>query len=202
MTDLAEMSHASDDLLDTGGATGDDFAIHLEPRCRVCRNDVVRRKVNDLLAAGATYAAIHRAVAEDNAGVDEADRVTVDSIRRHAARHYPVQNVAKATYREILEQRAKENGIDFVDGVATAITPMAFYETLMVKGYQSIVSGREDVDANTAMNAAAKLQAILDTRQGDADIAGLRLQVRQLADAVRSTVPRSMWADILAKLED
>ena len=25
--------------------------VHLEPRCRVCRNDQVRTKVNDLLAA-------------------------------------------------------------------------------------------------------------------------------------------------------
>ena len=26
--------------------------FHLEPRCRICRNDQVRTKVNDLLAAG------------------------------------------------------------------------------------------------------------------------------------------------------
>ena len=30
--------------------------FHLEPRCRVCRNDLVRKKVNDLLATGASYA--------------------------------------------------------------------------------------------------------------------------------------------------
>ena len=40
-----------------------------------------------------------------------------------------------ATYRRVLERRAQENGVDFVNGVATAITPMAFYETVMVKGY-------------------------------------------------------------------
>ena len=45
-----------------------------------------------------------------------------------------MQNVAKATYRRILERRAQENGVDFVKGVATAITPMAFYETVMVEG--------------------------------------------------------------------
>ena len=32
--------------------------FHLEPRCRVCRNDQVRKKVNDLLATGASYAYI------------------------------------------------------------------------------------------------------------------------------------------------
>ncbi|MDT5320421.1 MAG: hypothetical protein QOD88_2943 [Mycobacterium sp.] len=29
--------------------------FHLKPRCRICRNDQVRTKVNDLLAAGASY---------------------------------------------------------------------------------------------------------------------------------------------------
>jgi hypothetical protein len=28
--------------------------VFLEPRCRVCRNDLVRKKVNDLLATGSS----------------------------------------------------------------------------------------------------------------------------------------------------
>jgi hypothetical protein len=96
--------------------------LPLEPRCRVWRNDVLRAKVNGLLAAGASYAMILRTIEDDNTKLDKRDRVTIDSIRNHTARHFPVQNVAKATYREILERRAKENGVDFVEGVATAIT--------------------------------------------------------------------------------
>ena len=79
----------------------------LEPRCRVCKNDALRRKVNDQLSVGASYAQIVRALGEDNAKLDKRDRVTVDSIRNHCGRHFPVQNFAKATYREILECRAK-----------------------------------------------------------------------------------------------
>jgi hypothetical protein len=41
--------------------------VHLEPRCRVCRNDLVRKQVNDLLACGWGYAMILRAIGEDNA---------------------------------------------------------------------------------------------------------------------------------------
>src|SRR6476660_8661548 len=98
---------------------------HLEPRCRVCRNDQVRKKVNDLLATGAGSAMIVRALAADNAELDTCDRVTIDSVRNHCGRHFPVESVAKATYREILERRAKANGVDFVEGVATAITRIA-----------------------------------------------------------------------------
>jgi len=46
--------------------------FHLEPRCRVCRNDQVRTKVNDLLATGASYAMVLRALGEDNARAGQA----------------------------------------------------------------------------------------------------------------------------------
>ena len=96
--------------------------MQVEPRCRVCRTDHVRTKVNDLLASGASYAMILRALEDDNTTLDPRDRVTIDSIRNHSARHFPVQDVARATYRDILERRARENAVDFVNGVATAIT--------------------------------------------------------------------------------
>ena len=82
----------------------------------MCRNDHCVEKVNDLLSIGTSYAMIVRALGEDNAELGKCDRVTIDSIRNHTARHFPVQNVANATYREILERRAKENGVDFVRG--------------------------------------------------------------------------------------
>src|SRR6476661_3598032 len=60
--------------------------FHLEPRCRICRNDQVRTKVNDLLATGASYAMVLRALADDNAKLEQRDRVTIDSIRNHTVR--------------------------------------------------------------------------------------------------------------------
>jgi hypothetical protein len=44
----------------------------------VCRNDEVRKNVNDLLASGASYTMTLRALGDDNAA-----EVTTDSIRRH-----------------------------------------------------------------------------------------------------------------------
>jgi hypothetical protein len=41
--------------------------------------------------------------------------------------------------------------------VATAITPMALYETIMVKGYQTLVDPDTKIDVNTAMIAAGRL---------------------------------------------
>ncbi len=99
----------------------------------------MRTKVNDLLATGASYATVLRALGDDNANLEQHDRVTIDSVRNHCGWHFAVQQVARATYRDILERRAKENSVDFIEGVATAITPLAFLETVMVKGYQTLV---------------------------------------------------------------
>ena len=123
----------------------------LNPRCRICRHDPLRTKVNGLLAFGASYAMILRSLEDANSELDKRDRVTIDSIRNHTARHFPVQHIARATYRDILERRAKENGVDFVKAVATAITPMAFYETVMAKGYETLVHPNTKVDINTGM---------------------------------------------------
>ena len=55
----------------------------------------------------------------------------------------------RVTYREILKRRAQENGVDFISGVATAITPMAVFATVMAKGYETLVNPDIKVDVST-----------------------------------------------------
>ena len=194
-----------DDVLDEtaalSGLAPRHNGFHLEPRCRVCRNDTLRIKVNDLLASGASYAMILRTLEHDNAKLDQRDRVTIDSIRNHTVRHFPVQNVAKATYRRILEQRAQQNSVDFVEGVATAITPMAFFETVMVKGYETLVDCDTEVDVSTGMVAAGRLQALIDSRAGGTRMAEILVQMGRIIDAVHDTVPQELWPEILRKID-
>src|SRR6476646_1901387 len=139
---------------------------------------------------------------EDNAALDMCDRVTVDSIRNHTARHFPVQNVAKATYREILERRAKANGVDFVEGVITAITPIAFFETVMVKSYETLVDSYTKVDVNTGMVAAGRLQSLIDSRDYSREMLVMKVQLAAICAAVKSTVPHEMWGEIIEKLDE
>ncbi len=142
-----------------------------------------------MLAAGASYAMIQRALEEDNAKLEKPDRVTIDSIRNHTVRHFPVQNVAKATYRAILERRAQENRVDFVAGVATALTPLAFYETVMVKGYETLVDSNTEVDVNTGMIAAGRLQSLIESRASGTSMADMLVQINRIINAIKSTVP-------------
>jgi hypothetical protein len=50
-------------------------------------------KVNDLLATGASYAIVLRALDDDNTTLEQRHRLTIDSIRNDANRHFPVQQV-------------------------------------------------------------------------------------------------------------
>jgi hypothetical protein len=160
----------------------------------------MRRKVNDMLAAGLSYAMIVRALEDDNAGLDKRDRVTIDSIRNHTVRHFPIQNVVRATYREMLERRARENQIDFVKGVATAITPMAFLETVMVRGYQTLVDERTTVSYRDGMEAALKLHEALRKEEGEYDKAHMLAEMGRIIDAVQEFIPREKWPELQAKL--
>jgi hypothetical protein len=192
-------------LVELVGAVVDELppsidGFHIEPRCRVCRNDGVRKKVNDLLASGSSYAMILRALEDANATLDKGDRVTIDSIRNHTARHFPVQHVARATYRDILERRAKENSVDFVEGVATAITPMAFLETVMVKGYEALVDPDTTVDVKTGMIAAGRLQELIDSRAGQPDMGGMLAEMGRIIEIVRTFVPSERWPEVQAAL--
>jgi hypothetical protein len=78
-----------------------------EPRCRICRDEGVRRLVNRLLDwRGApvadsqgkrhrvSYADILRAVGPLNEGRDGKDRITYDSLWVHAKRHYELAGIA------------------------------------------------------------------------------------------------------------
>ena len=164
MSQLPAVADVLDETAALNGMAPRNNGFHLEPRCRVCRNDTLRTKVNNLPASGASYAMILRALRDDNAKLDKPDRVTIDSIRNHTVRHFPVQNIAKATYREILERRAQANRVDFVEGVGTAITPIAFFETVMVRSYETLVDSDTRVDVNTGIVAASRLQSLIDSR--------------------------------------
>ena len=122
--------------------------------------------------------------------------------RTHATKHFPVQSVAKATYRDIVERRAQENRIDFIEGVATALTPLAFFEVVMAKAFRAVVDDGTEVSVETGLRAAEKLQSVLDGRERGTDILEMKVQLYQIGQAVRSVVPESMWAAIIAKLEE
>ncbi|MGB8388383.1 hypothetical protein [Mycobacterium sp.] len=82
-----------------------------------------------------------------------------------------------------------------------AITPMAFYETVRVKGYETLVDSNTEVDVNTGMIAAGRLQALIESRASGTSMADMLVQMNRIINAVKSTVPESMWPEIIRKLK-
>jgi hypothetical protein len=78
--------------------------------------------------------------------------------------------------------RARENAVDFVEGVATALTPIAFFETFMVKSYETLVDSDTRVDVNTGIVAASRLQAVIGSRDYSIDIAEMVARIPRRRD--------------------
>ena len=72
--------------------------------------------------------------------------------------------------------------------MATAITPIAFFETVMVKSYETLVDSNTKVDVNTGIAAAGRLQSLIDSRDYSRDLLLMKVQLDQVCDAVKSTV--------------
>jgi hypothetical protein len=71
----------------------------------------------------------------------------------------------------------------------------------MLRGYETLLAADTKVDVQTAMAAASKLQAIIESREGQADVAEFYVKMNRIIDAVKSTVPDELWPEILRKLD-
>jgi hypothetical protein len=54
---------------------------------------------------------------------------------------------------------------------------------------------------NTGMVAAARLQALIESRASGTRIADLRVQMGRIIDAIHSSVPEELWPEILCKID-
>jgi hypothetical protein len=95
-------------------------------------------------------------------------------------------------------RRAKENSVDFIEGVATAITPLAFLETIMVKGYQTLVDERTSVSYRDGMEAALKLAEALRKDEGADERAQMMEEMGRIIEVVRTFIPSERWPDVQA----
>jgi len=133
------VSEAVSDVIDTTMESVEFTALttrfHLEPRCRICRDETVCVRVNELLdwrgvpiilgrgkTHMVTYADILRDLEPLNERRDKKDRITYDSLRVHAKRHYDLagimadweakldkemKNVLEITFEDLLNRHDK-----------------------------------------------------------------------------------------------
>lgn len=156
-----------------------ELEVRPEPRCRVCRDESVRSLVNRLLAHGLTLRDINDAISPLNKSKPHRERVNINNLREHRNRHFNVQSQANSVYRNILEKRAQELGVDFEQGVGTAVTHLAYLDTMIAKGYETMVN--ED----TVISPAAGLDAVMKRNELMRMDAGAVEQARMMAEMDR-----------------
>lgn len=175
MTELDEAITAQLDELRANG----ELEVRPEPRCRVCRDEPVRVLVNKLLAHGMTLRDIEDVVRPLNRGKAPRDRINLNNIREHRKRHFDVQSPANAVYRAIVEQRARELNVDYELGIGTAVTHLAYLDTMIAKGYETLINEETVVSAQEGLSAAMKRNEL--TRKD----AGAVEQARMMAEMDR-----------------
>ena len=84
--------------------------------------------------------------------------------------------------------------------MATAITPLAFLETVMVKGYQTLVDEDTTVSHRDGMDAALKLNEITRKDEGAMDRARTLADMGRIIEVVRTFIPAERWPEVQAAL--
>ena len=115
LSGLYQIAYASTDLEAGMGRLGAIHGIELSGETSSRNQSTYEADVGD------SDAQILRALGEDNAKLAKRDRVTIDSIRNHTGRHFQSSRWRGPRTGRSLSDRAKENGVDFVEGVATAL---------------------------------------------------------------------------------
>ena len=77
---------------------------------------------------------------------------------------------------------------------------MAFYECVMNEAFGRLVDGDVDVSVDTGLRAAEKLQALIDARAGEADMAAILANVGRIIEVVRTFIPSERWPEVQAAL--
>lgn len=173
-----------------------------EGRCRVCQTEDTRKLVNRLLSHGLAYTEILGILEPINANRRKNAKITYNSVRCHAIRHFNVQEPARSLYRTILEKRAKESEEDYIEGIGHHVNHLSYLETMMVKGYKELVSEEQNVTVRDGMDAAVKLHKLVQVDAGAQKAAEQLHQMNKIIAAVKEVVPEHYFAAIVARLED
>jgi hypothetical protein len=85
--------------------------------------------------------------------------------------------------------------------VGTALTPIAFYETVMVRAYQTLVDPETRVDVHTGLIAATRLHELTGSDPKQLRMIDLRLQMDRIVLAAQEFIPEEHHEAFLARVE-
>lgn len=171
-------------------------------RCRVCQEPVIMNMVNKMLARGFTMYDIMGTLESHNLKrkLDRQPEITRACLYAHRARHFDVQSPAGAILRRIQEECAVQFGQDWETGVGTILNVASYYQTMMIKGYETLIDPRTQVSPVDGGKAAEKLDEMKRKSEGDLDRAQMRVQYGRMIEVLRKFTDPQDWPQIQAVL--
>ena len=178
--------------------------IRVDHRCRVCEDDTVRRLVNKMLTSGMSHRMVFLFINDSiNPARKKADKrpITQRIIKHHDQNHLDFEAPARRVWRQLTQKRAAELGKDIENGIHSIVTPLAYMDVTMQRGFEDLIDPDTKVE-HTAGAAAARFLAEWEHKtKGEQEHAEMMAQLNTIIGAVKDTVPPEMWDTIVAKVK-
>jgi len=199
--ELNQLSPTTDELL-SETIDGQTYGYVKSSLCKVCSSDEdIRRLVDTLLLFPKTYkdTLTECRLLEERLEIAEEERVSYHSIRNHYLNHLPAD---KKAVREIVERRATIKGKKVIDAGGTLLTPEAFYEVVIARGFDNIVNGLEAPTISQTMQAVNMLKRLEEETNKDYKPELLLNQLNIIVMAIREVLPEDMREAVFKKIDE
>jgi len=199
--ELVNIAPTTEELL-SEEIDGEIYTYKMVAQCKVCKApDSIRNLVDSLLLYPKSYKEVLRHIRplEEQLGVEGKELISYDSIRNHQKNHLPMDKIA---IRETIERRAAEKNRRILDAADRLMTPEAFYETIIQKGWDDIVSGKMKPTMNQTMFAMKELQKLDDKAVANFKPERLISQLNAIIQAMKEVLPDDMLELVLKKIEE
>lgn len=172
--------------------------IKSEPRCLVC-NSPARIKVDKLLVAGFSNTSVAQELMESDENFSDKNIDTVrKNVERHSKTHLDIRNRG---VREIVERRAREQGILVDSAIGQITSGRALLDILIAKATEQAGNPDSKVHYRDAIEAVKMLE---DVQKAEYvyQLEVLQKQVWAISQAVKEKVPHELLPDIVARAHE
>jgi hypothetical protein len=176
---------------------GTSYEFKYSTRCRVCNSrPELLSLINQMLINGETYSETYRrAVTHDR----RKRPITFNSVYTHGNRHLPATSAA---VRKAIEERSARLNRDFVEGTENLVDEYVFADVMVKKAFEQLSAEGAQVSARDGLEAAKFLHQMKIGESEGSTLTSVLAQLSQIIEAVRTTVPESMYETILEKLDN
>lgn len=171
-----------------------DIGLPYESRCLICTSPI-KDRVNRLAAAGFG----HSDIADEVIGLDpklSKNRSTLrKNIERHVNRHLKLK---EAAIRQILENRAKEEGILLNEFKGQFTSDQGLLDLMVAKGQDQITDPNSKIAYRDVLEAI-RIKKEMDMNSFSIQSEIMNRQISSIAQAVKELVPPDLYPRVIER---